>query len=128
MKLWFVIAVIGLFVLACFYTLKVAADLFLPIVLPSFLGFLLTPLTRWLKKIGFPIFWAPLLATLDFLIILICLFAAFCTSLARFEPEFPSYVDHVQARLAPILQALQKSSPASLIPFRSSFLSLVSVD
>jgi predicted PurR-regulated permease PerM len=111
-KLWFVIAVIGLFVLACFYTLKVAADLFLPIVLASFLGFLLTPLTRWLKKIGFPIFWAPLLATLGFLIILICLFAALCTSLARFEPEFPSYVDHVQARLAPILQALQKSSPA----------------
>ena len=97
-----------LFVLALFYTLKVAAGLFMPIVLASFLGFLLTPVTRWLKKIGFPIFWAPLLGTLGFLIILICLFGALCTSLARFEPEFPRYVDHVQARLAPILQAIQK--------------------
>jgi predicted PurR-regulated permease PerM len=110
-KLWFVIAVIGLFVLACFYTLKVAADLFVPIVLASFLGFLLTPVTRWLKKIGLPNFWAPLAGTLCFLIILIGLCAALCTSLVKFEPEFPRYVDHVQARLGPILQAVHKSSP-----------------
>jgi hypothetical protein len=43
--IWFAIAVIGLFVFACFYVLKVAEDLFLPIVLASFLGFLLTPAT-----------------------------------------------------------------------------------
>jgi predicted PurR-regulated permease PerM len=111
-KLWLVIAVIGLFVLALYYTLKIAADLFLPIVLASFLGFLLTPVTRWLKKVGFHNFWAPLLAILGFLIILLSLFVALCISIARFEPEFPGYVDHVQARLAPILQAVQKSSPA----------------
>ncbi|MEY2603712.1 MAG: hypothetical protein QOH31_1493, partial [Verrucomicrobiota bacterium] len=40
-NLWFTVAVIGLFVFACFYTLKVAVDLFLPIVLAGFLGFLL---------------------------------------------------------------------------------------
>lgn len=111
-KLWLIIAVIGLFVLALFYTLKIAADLFLPIVLASFLGFLLTPVTRWLKKVGFQKFWAPLIGTLGFLMILLCLFGALCTSIARFEPEFPSYVDHVQARFAPIFQAVQKSSPA----------------
>jgi predicted PurR-regulated permease PerM len=109
---WLVISVIGLFVLGLFCTLKVAASLFLPIVLASFLGFLLTPVTRLLKKIGFSNFWAPLVSTLGFLIILLCLFAALCISFARFEPEFPSYVDHVQTRLAPILQAVQKSSPA----------------
>jgi len=49
-NLWFAVAVIGLFVFACFYVLKIAVDLFLPIVLASFLGFLLTPVTRWLKK------------------------------------------------------------------------------
>ena len=37
------VAVIGLFVFACFDTLKVAVDLFLPIVLARFLGFQLTP-------------------------------------------------------------------------------------
>src|SRR6516165_9797454 len=51
-KPWFAFAVVGLFVFACFYTLKVAVDLFLPIVLAGFLGFLLTPVTRWLKKIS----------------------------------------------------------------------------
>src|SRR5437868_7011353 len=88
---WFAIAVTGLFLFACFYTLKVAVDLFLPIVLAGFLGFLLTPVTRWLKKMGLSNFWAPLLGTLSFLTILICLFAALCVSLARFEPDFPRY-------------------------------------
>jgi predicted PurR-regulated permease PerM len=110
-NLWFAVAVIGLFVFACFYVLKVAIDLFLPIVLASFLGFLLTPVTRWLKKIGFSHFWAPLLGTLSFLFLLICLFAALAASLARFEPELPRYLDHIQERLTPILRAVQKSSP-----------------
>jgi hypothetical protein len=47
---WFAVAVIGLFVFACLYVLKVVIDLFLPIVLAGFLGFLLTPITRWLKN------------------------------------------------------------------------------
>jgi predicted PurR-regulated permease PerM len=111
-NLWFAVAVIGLFVFACFYTLKVAVDLFLPIVLASFLGFLLTPVTRWLKKIGLSNFLAPLLGTLGFLTIVICLFGALCISLSRFEPDFPSYLDHIQERLTPILQAVQKSSPS----------------
>jgi predicted PurR-regulated permease PerM len=97
--LWFAVAVIGLFFFACFYTLKVAVDLFLPIVLAGFLGFLLTPVTRWLKKIGLSNFWAPLLGTIGFLTILICLFSALCVSLARFEPDFPRYLDHIQERL-----------------------------
>jgi predicted PurR-regulated permease PerM len=101
-----------LFVFACFYVLKVAVDLFLPIVLASFLGFLLTPVTRWLKKIGFSNFWAPLLGTLSFLFLLICLFAALSMSLARLEPDLPRYLDHIQERLTPILQAVQKSSPS----------------
>ena len=102
---------IWVFVLACFYTLKVAADLFVPIVLASFLGFLLTPVTRRLKKIGLPSFRAPLLGTLCFLTILTGLCTALCASLVKFEPEFPRDVDHIQARLAPILQAVHKSSP-----------------
>jgi hypothetical protein len=31
--------------------------------------------------------------------------------LARFEPDFPRYLDHIQERLTPFLQAVQKSSP-----------------
>jgi predicted PurR-regulated permease PerM len=109
-KPWFAFAVVGLFVFACFYTLKVAVDLFLPIVLAGFLGFLLTPVTRWLKKIGLSPFWAPLLGTLGFLTMLLSLFGALWLSLARFEPDFPQYLDHIQNRLAPFTEAVQKSS------------------
>jgi predicted PurR-regulated permease PerM len=111
-NLWFAIAVIGLFVFACFYVLKAAVDLFLPIVLAGFLGFLLTPVTRGLKKWGLPTFWAPLVGTLGFFTLLICLFAALCASLARFQPDLPLYLDHIQERLTPFLQAVQKSSPS----------------
>ena len=110
--LWFAVAVIGLFIFACFYVLKVAVDLFLPIVLAGFLGFLLTPVTRWLKKIGLPNFWAPLIGTLGFFTLLLCLLAALCVSLARFQPDLPLYLDHIQERLTPILQAIKKSSPS----------------
>ena len=111
-NLWFAVAISGLFVFACFYVLKVAIDLFLPVVLASFLGFLLTPITRWLKKIGLPNFWAPLVGTLGFFTLLMCLLAALCASLARFQPDLPLYLDHIQERLTPILQAVQKSSPS----------------
>jgi predicted PurR-regulated permease PerM len=110
-RLWFITAVIGLFVLACFYTLKLARDLFLPIVLAGFLGFLLTPVTRWLKKRGLSPFAAPLIGTLGFLVILILLFAALCFSVAKFEPELPTYLDHIHERLAPFLESVQKETP-----------------
>ena len=106
--LWFAVAVIGLFVFACFYVLKVAVDL----LLAGFLGFLLTPTARWLKKIGLPNFWAALVGTLGFFTLLMCLFAALCASLARLEPDLTLYLDHIQERLTPILQAVQKSSPS----------------
>lgn len=111
-NLWFTVAVMGLFAFACFFILKVAVDLFLPIVLAVFLGFLLTPVTRWLKKIGLSNFSAPLVGILGFFTILICLFAALCVSLARFEPDLPLYLDHIQERLTPIIQTVQKSSPS----------------
>jgi len=109
-KPWFAFAVVGFFVFGRCYTLKVAADLFLPIVLSSFLGFLLTPVTRWLKKIGLSPFWASLIGTLGFLTVLLCLFGALWLSLARFEPDFPQYLDHMQKHLAPIIDGVQKSS------------------
>ncbi len=46
------VALIGLFVLAVFYTLHLAQDFFLPIVLAILLDFLLSPVVRTLRKIG----------------------------------------------------------------------------
>jgi predicted PurR-regulated permease PerM len=64
------------------------------------------------KENRLPNFWAPLVGTLGFFTPLLCLFAALCASLARFQPDLPLYLDHIQERLMPILQAVRKSSPS----------------
>jgi predicted PurR-regulated permease PerM len=46
------VALIGLFALAVFYTLHLAQDFFLPIVLAILLDFLLSPVVRALRKVG----------------------------------------------------------------------------
>jgi predicted PurR-regulated permease PerM len=48
------LALTGLFVLACFYTLYFAAQFFLPIVLAVVLSFLLQPIVRGLKRLHIP--------------------------------------------------------------------------
>jgi len=71
-----------LFVFACFCTLMVAVDLFLPIVLAGFLGFLLTPSHQMVKENRF----AKLLGTTCWhtrlFYLLLCLLAALRASLA----------------------------------------------
>jgi predicted PurR-regulated permease PerM len=48
------VALMGLFVLAIFYTLHLAHAFFLPIVLAVLLDFLLSPVVRALRKLGLP--------------------------------------------------------------------------
>ncbi|HEU4525468.1 MAG TPA: AI-2E family transporter [Gemmatimonadales bacterium] len=48
------VALVGLFVLALFYTLHLAQAFFLPIVLAILLDFLLSPVVRALRRIGLP--------------------------------------------------------------------------
>ncbi len=48
------VALVGLFVLATFYTLHLAQDFILPIVLAILLDFLLSPVVRALRKLGLP--------------------------------------------------------------------------
>ena len=48
------VALMGLFVLAVFYTLHLAQSFFLPIVLAILLDFLLRPLVRALRRLGLP--------------------------------------------------------------------------
>ncbi len=49
------VALVGLFVLAVFFTLHLAREFFLPIVLAILLDFLLSPVVRVLHKIGIPV-------------------------------------------------------------------------
>lgn len=60
-------ALTGLFILACFYTLYFARSVFLPIVVAILLNFLLAPLVRALKKIHIPESISALLVILVFL-------------------------------------------------------------
>ena len=48
------VALVGLFLLALFYTLHLAQAFFLPIVLAILLDFLLSPLVRALRRLGLP--------------------------------------------------------------------------
>ena len=48
------VALVGLFVLAVFYTLHLAQAFFLPIVVAILLDFLLSPVVRALRKVGLP--------------------------------------------------------------------------
>ncbi|MBA3317453.1 MAG: AI-2E family transporter [Gemmatimonadales bacterium] len=48
------VALVGLFLLAVFYTLYLAQEFFLPIVLAMLLDFLLSPVVRLLRKVGLP--------------------------------------------------------------------------
>ena len=48
------VAAVGLFVLACFYTLYAAASFFLPIVIAVVLNFLLAPIMRVLERVHVP--------------------------------------------------------------------------
>jgi predicted PurR-regulated permease PerM len=48
------VALVGLFLLAVFYTLHLAQAFFLPVILAILLDFLLSPVVRALRKIGLP--------------------------------------------------------------------------
>ena len=48
------VALVGLFILAALYTLRLARPFILPIVVAVLLDFLLTPALRWLKKLRIP--------------------------------------------------------------------------
>ena len=48
------VALVGLFVLAVLYTLHLAQAFFLPIALAVLFDFLLSPVVRWLRKVGIP--------------------------------------------------------------------------
>ncbi len=61
------IALTGLFILACFYTLYFARAVFMPIVFAFVLNFLLAPLVRFLKRIYVP---EPISAVLVILVFL----------------------------------------------------------
>ena len=65
------VALVGLFVLAVFYTLHLAQAFFLPVVLAILLDFLLSPMVRALRKIGLPEWLGAAIVVLGLLTVLV---------------------------------------------------------
>ena len=93
------VALVGLFVLAVFYTLHLAQAFFLPIVLAILLDFLLSPVVRALRRLGLP---EPLGAGL----LMLGLVAALALGLyylsgpaARYIALAPQSIERVQSKM-----------------------------
>lgn len=93
------VALVGLFLLAAFYTLHLAQAFFLPIVLAILLDFLLSPVVRALRRLGLP---EPLGAGL----VILGLVATFAMGLyylsgpaARYLALAPQSIERVQEKM-----------------------------
>ena len=102
------IALTGLFVLACFYTLYIARDFFLPVVLAVVFNFLLAPLVRWLKRFRVP-------EALSSAVVIISVFAVFGAlayelsgPLADWLEKAPELGVQLQAKMQPLRKPIEK--------------------
>jgi predicted PurR-regulated permease PerM len=101
-------AVNGLFVLAVFYTLYLASEFVLPVILALLMCFLLMPIVRLFRRVKIP---APLGAALSvvlFLIGFLLVGSLVAQPLAAFIEDFPLYVVKVQSKIAPLLGPLHE--------------------
>lgn len=102
------IALTGLFVLACFYTLSIARDFFLPVVLAVVFNFLLAPLVRWLKRFRVP-------EALSSAVVIVSVFAVFGAlayelsgPLADWLEKAPELGAQLQAKMQPLRKPIEK--------------------
>jgi predicted PurR-regulated permease PerM len=102
------VAITGLFVLAVFYTLYFARPFLLPIVIALLLDFLLSPIIRWLKRMGVP-------ESLGAAIVVACLLGALAGGIwALADParswmaRAPESVHKVQERLRNVRGPIQQ--------------------
>ena len=103
----------GLFILACFYTLYLARDFFLPVMLALVFNFLLAPLVRWLKRLRVP-------AAIGSALVIVSVFAAagFLTyelsgPLAEWIEKVPETGAKLQGKVQPLKRYFEKVSAIS---------------
>ena len=104
------LALTGLFLLACFYTLYFARDFFLPVVLALLLNFLLAPLVRFGKRFRLP-------AALTAALVIAAVFAALgilvyqlSGPLAEWLERAPEIGAKLQSKVQPLQQAMKRIS------------------
>lgn len=104
------VATTGLFILAVFYTLHLARDFLVPLVLALFLTLLLRPLVRWLRRIRLP---APAAAA----VVLACLIALTGTALyqlwdpaAEWVTRAPQDLQRLETKLRRLLEGVTRTA------------------
>ena len=107
------LALTGLFLLACFYTLYFARDFLLPVVLALVLNFLLAPAVRFGKRFHLPEAGSAAL-------VLVCLFGGvgllayeLSSRLAEWLERVPEIGAKLQAKVQPLRKPIEKISKAS---------------
>lgn len=107
------VAIVGLFVLAVIYTLRVAQSLLLPIVLAVLLDFMLSPVVRWLKRFRIP---EPFGAGLVVLVLLAGVSITvyrLSSPASEWVARAPASIDRVRHRLDAIRKPVEQMSRAA---------------
>lgn len=105
--------VTALFVLAVFYTLYLARELILPIVLALLLHFLLRPAVRGLQRIRVPIFVASGLVVLALVVAVGYAGYALSEPIAEWVQKSPEIMRQVERKLRPIKEKVQEVDKAA---------------
>jgi predicted PurR-regulated permease PerM len=107
------LALTGLFILACFYTLYLGREFFLPLVLGLLLNFLLSPLVRWLKKIHIPEALSAILLIFSMLGLLGLGIFELATPAYNWVGQAPRSLQKVEGRLRDLKRPVQTMSKAT---------------
>jgi predicted PurR-regulated permease PerM len=103
----------GLFVLACFYTLYLAREFFLPVTLAVVLMFLLTPLIRVLKRVRIPEAMGAAIVILAVSVVAGFLAFELSSPLAEWLDKAPEIGAKLQAKAQPLKRYFTKVSNTS---------------
>jgi predicted PurR-regulated permease PerM len=106
-RVWSV-ATVGLFILACLYTLHAARDFLLPLVVGVMLYFLLVPLVRRLKHLGLPEAAGSAIVVLTLLLVVGLGFYALSWPASTWMARAPDGLRRVEAKLKPVLRSVEK--------------------
>jgi predicted PurR-regulated permease PerM len=107
------LALTGLFILACFYTLYLGREFFLPLVLALLLSFLLSPVVRWLKKIHIPEALSAIVMILGMLGLLGLGIFELATPAYSWIGQAPQSLHKVEGRLRDLKRPVQTMSKAT---------------
>ena len=108
-RVWSV-AVNGLFVLACLYTLRTAQDFLMPLVIGVMLYFLLVPIVRVLKRVGLPETAGAAVVVISLLLVVGLGAYALSWPASTWMARAPDGLRRVETRLKPLFRGVEKLS------------------